>query len=382
MKAFLLASLTFAVTQGAWAQPSVHPFPVGPTQSHRPSVGAYLPTGCNNVHLLIDGREVSVSSHQNRWTWAPDYDIDSGRHTAQIRGQFPTGGSFLQDWGFIVSGPVNLDVTRIHFSPLQVSLSAPTRHSRLFVDGKEGKLGQLLSPGRHSIRLLALGLDGTVLEKTWIQQVTGTVQTAPKPTPPANPKSTPFPTPQPRPGAFTGPRPQFQIAFPTGLTDRKVQVDNLDLTAKIDPSGTCIWQPDYDINLGPHRVQIRGRRNDGSVYERSWGFYTLSSNEADSLNSKIPSDGILRETPEMQVRPQGQTNPRPTLEAVLPAGKALQRCILAVDGKNLSPQVIVEGPRLRWSPTYDIQPGIHQAVVVGQASDGSYYYRNWTFEVP
>jgi hypothetical protein len=265
--------------------------------------------------------------------------------------------------------------------------------ARLLVDGREVRAqvsqNQItyqpplpLKAGTHKVFLFALGLDGSMLEKSWT--FASGRASAPAASSPvvATASRALFNLRSPLPGQFTSSRPAIRIRFQEGLYPTNLLVDNLDLTASAQSTnGEFNWQPDYEVNVGPHQIQVRGRRANGTEITENWTFYVVREGaQFTSLNALLPSDGV-RETPNVHVQPVGPTISRPTIAFALPEGKAQKRFVLVVDGVDLSGQADLQGSRLQWTPPYDLDRGNHSVSVICQGTDGKIYSRNWNFEV-
>ncbi|MBT9588760.1 hypothetical protein IV102_35830 [bacterium] len=362
----------------------------------RPTVGAYLAPGLQSVQFIVDGRNLTSDATQDssRWSWAPSYDLDRGRHTAVVQGRTQGGQEVSRSWIFVIAEASTLEVVSVTPNGEQAigaTFSGPLQKARLYLDGQpvHGQLTQnkiLYQPprplpnGRHKAAVRAMGLDGSVVEKSWTFQVGG--KTSPTATRP--PRLPIYAARSPLPGQFTDTRPAIRLQFVEEVSQARLLIDKVDLTAASQASANQFsWQPGYAIDVGPHQVQFSARRADGTHFTDKWSFCAVrdSGAQLEALNLLLPGDGSLCETPQVEVQPVGLASLRPTIGFQLPPGKKHRRFVLVVDGIDLTGQSVFQGSSLQWTPTYDLDRGVHSVTIISQATDNTYYYRNWNFEV-
>ena len=350
-----------------------------------------------SVQFIVDGRNLTSAATQDsgRWSWSPSYDLDRGRHTAVLQGRTPGGQEVSRSWIFVIAEASSLEVVSVSPNGEQAAVGAtfsgPLQKARLYLDGQpvNGQLTQekiLYQPsrplptGRHKAAVRAMGLDGSVVEKSWTFQAGG------RPVPAVVRSSTLpiYAERSPLPGQFTDTKPAIRLRFVEAVSQARLLIDQVDLTAASKISANeVIWQPDYAIDAGPHQVQFSARRADGTNFTDTWTFCAVRSSGAqlEVLNLLLPGDGSLRETPQVEVWPAGVASLRPTIGFQLPPGKKHRRFVLVVDGIDLTGQSVFHGSSLQWTPNYDLDRGVHSVTVISQATDNTYYYRNWNFEV-
>lgn len=393
-KLLLWTALLGARAMGeGWMQP----FPVGSVASFRPNVGAYLPSqlAAGSLRFQVDGRNFTndVVNRQGCFWWAPPYDLDRGRHQATLSVGLSNGQTLSRTWSFNIAdgsaaGAPHFEVVQTGPGPC-ATLSNPVRTARLWVDGREAPTSLQgvtvratpagLGGGNHRAQLLAQGLDGSVVEKSWT--FSGGSR------PPSNPQTPPLgvvAARQPIPGQCTDGKPLIRVQFREAVSDVRLVVDGNDLTSvsQVSPS-EILWRPNYSINYGPHRVELTARRNRGGTLQDSWYFCAVryTGAQLDQLNRIQPPDGSLRETPELGVSPQGETSARPNVEISLPPGKTVLRQQTILDGGDFTGRMQSTGSSLRWTPDYNLDLGGHSGSVIIEATDHTFYSRNWTFQV-
>lgn len=169
--------LIFLFAAAAHADAWVQPFPLGACSQPRPNVGAYFSPEISplGLTLKVDGQDCTAAAAKDfgLWCWTPGSDLARGRHTAQLEGKTLAGQPFTRSWGFTWGESASLQVT--HFSAASgrctLSFSAPIAELRAWVDGREVRpqpgLSLTYGPGQHRVAILALGQDGSVVEKSW-----------------------------------------------------------------------------------------------------------------------------------------------------------------------------------------------------------------------
>ena len=404
--ALVLATL---VLGQAWAQPWIHPFPSGSISILRPSIGAYLAPELWNgpVKITIDGRDFSseARSQSGCISWAAGYDLDRGQHSAVVEGHTRAGQSVTRSWSFVVAQPANLEV--VEFTPhqsqsvprnslIRARFSAPIEKGRLYLDGRQqtaqawGDSLQYQPPrplpaGRHRVALSAQGLDGAVIEKSWyfVSANRPTEPTASQPISIRPAAASMVLTRTPLPGQFTDGKPQLRIQFREPVSQSRLIVDSQDLTSAARSGNDFLWQSDYFISAGPHRIRVDAQQANGPTVSESWSFYAVryGGEVLAAMNRLLPPGGITRETPELDIQPSGPAPLRPTLGFSLPPGKQIQQFVLVADGNDLTGTCSTRGGSVRWTPNYDLERGNHTVCAIARATDNSLYYRNWDFEV-
>lgn len=396
------------------ARAQIQAFPTGTVEQQRPSIGAYFSQEVdpNTLQFQIDGVDIGpkASKLPNRWSWTPGYDLSPGYHSARLSGRTRSGQVIHQDWAFSIGTASGFSLLSVTPPPEQpttlqpswlVRFSQPVRSAQLLIDKRPVsnaiqisqsdlnlKLPKPLRAGNHQLQLQAIGLDGNIVQRSWSFAAQAKPQAVVKPaSPPRQASNSVFSWRNPWPGQFTTRQPSFYLQFPENLQNLQLLVDGNDLTpsSKIQ-GGELNWGPSPQIiQFGPHQMEVRGKRANGSAFQESWTFYALGNSlEAlEPLNRLLPVEGVLKDTPEAQVSPApGSTNPvRPNIAMKVPGNKKIQRFVFVVNEFNVSDQIKPVGSELRFSPQQNLTPGRHSVAVICQTSDQAYYYRTWAFQV-
>lgn len=177
MRGWCLAlSLIFPAAADDWVQP----FPKGTCTQTRPHVGAYFSPEISplGLTLTLDGQNCTEQASKDFgfWSFRPAGDLSRGRHHAVLQGRTLAGQPFSRTWSFTVGEIASLQISHSTATAgqLNVTFSAPVERVRVWLDGREvaarlqaTSLALTYPPGAHRLALLALGQDGSVLEKSW-----------------------------------------------------------------------------------------------------------------------------------------------------------------------------------------------------------------------
>ena len=193
-------------------------------------------------------------------------------------------------------------------------------------------------------------------------------------------------------------------------------IDNQDVTGQSSiQSNRVSFQPNYDVDPGAHTAMVSGVNQDGTNFQRSWGFsvanngnsaynpynnnnpvynyndksayngYSGNSNSTNYYSTNyngMTSSGDLSNVYELTPLPlPGQdTDRRPNIGCLVPAGMHPQSYRLIVDGRDFTGAASQNGNRIAFQPDYDLDLGRHQASFTGMAN-GQRLEQNWEFYV-
>lgn len=118
----IAGALVALLASAALAQDFTY-YPQGYGNQTRPEIGANFgqQLRTETIRFYIDDKDVTALAevHDNRVVFRPNYDIDQGAHTAQVRAVDRNGNDFQRSWGFSVNQggqtnpPDNSNVTQL-----------------------------------------------------------------------------------------------------------------------------------------------------------------------------------------------------------------------------------------------------------------------------
>jgi hypothetical protein len=169
-------------------------------------------------------------------------------------------------------------------------------------------------------------------------------------------------------------RPQLTVAFPQAVMSgtTRLYVDGIDFSQQARLSGNQLfWQPQYDLTYGQHRAQVRASANSGQTLDYSWSF-NIDANAGNTGSFAIqelrPNNGTV-------------TTTRPNIGAIF--NQNVSSATLTVDNVNVTNQAGVQrfSNGITWTPSYNLQYGVHRATVTAVDSYNRQASQTWTFTV-
>ena len=175
-------------------------------------------------------------------------------------------------------------------------------------------------------------------------------------------------------GTINSLRPQLSVTFPESIQNGtfRLYVNGIDFTQQSRLSGNqLLWQPQFDLTAGRHQAQVRASANSGRTLDHQWAF-TIDPNSGSSGNLTV-----------QELRPaNGQvTTSRPSIGAIF--SQNVSSATLTVNNVNVTNQQGVQrySNGITWTPNYNLQNGMHQAVVTGTDTNGRQVTQSWNFTV-
>ncbi len=340
-----------------------------------------------STRILLDGVDVTARAilTDSQVRYLPSQALSIGNHNARVLATAVSGRNFDLKWSF--------NVTNRTFNPTPADGSTPkgarpeigvtfyesvkTTTVRLYVDGQDVtgmsqvsdsqvrmQPGSDFSPGRHTARVTANAQSGRAIDGSWsfnIGSSTGNQGGLFNPTP------TDGSSPQ-------GARPEIGATFyePVKTTTVRLYVDGQDVTGMCRVSDSQVrMQPGSDFSPGRHTARVIATTQSGRAIDGNWSFNIVN-----------PTGNQGGSTYLANVVPRGVINQRrPEVGATFSQPVRTNSVQLYLDGATVTPQSTVSDGQVRFDPSYDLQPGEHQARVVAMTNGGQLIDQSWSFSV-
>lgn len=171
-------------------------------------------------------------------------------------------------------------------------------------------------------------------------------------------------------------RPQLSVTFPEAVQagTARLYVDGIDFSQQAQLSGNqLVWNPQYDLAVGRHQVQVRATATSGRTLDYQWA-YSIDPNAANSGGALAVSE----------LRPnngQAVATTRPQIGALFNGN--ISNVVLTVDNVDVTNmQGVQRYPNgIIWTPTYDLQTGRHRAKITGTDSANRQVTQQWNFTI-
>jgi hypothetical protein len=285
-------------------------------------------------------------------------------------------------WAQTTYPPANSTITSRRPS-IGYNFGQPARNMQLFIDGREftqesNKNGNVINfqpnydidPGQHQVEARALNIVGLTISKRWTFTVANPNNTGNNGQQ-ANPVANRL---NPAQDSVTDQlRPRISADYPETLRSGKVWLDGNEVTSLAGLSGGSLaFTPNQDLSPGRHQVATQVTYISGVTANSNWSFEVRPQNQNQPSNQQAFTN--LSPTSGGRSR-----NLRPTVAADVTGG--VDNLRLMVDNNDFTSQAQRQGNRISWTPSYDLDPGSHQARLEGRLSNGQVVHQEWTFQL-